>query len=193
MIRIATPADAAGMLRIYAPFILQSGITQEVEVPDPESFAERIRQGLLNFPWLVFEEKGRVAGYAYASKYRERAGYQWCVETSVYIDPEFYGQQTAGLLYRALFSLLKLQGYINAYAVITLPNARSIAFHKKFGFAYFATYHQVGFKLDQWHDVGWMQYTIQEHETHPRDPIRFFDLREQDRQHILDQVLGPSQ
>ena len=69
--------------------------------------------------------------------------------------------------------ILKIQGYVNAYAVITLPNDRSIAFHKKFGFEYLTTYKKIGYKLGQWHDVGWMQYEINPHKADPADPIKF--------------------
>lgn len=173
MLRIATRDDAAAMLEIYAPFILNSGITQETDVPSIEDFQKRI---LLNFeerPWLVCEIDNQVAGYAYAGKHRDRKGYQWCTEPSVYVHEKFFGFGVANALYTALFDILKLQGYVNAYAVITLPNDRSISFHKKFGFDYLTTYPKIGYKLGQWHDVGWMQYEINPHKDETADPIKF--------------------
>jgi len=173
MIRIATKDDAAGMLDIYTPFILNSGITQETDVPSVEEFQERIISNLKERPWLVCEIDKQVAGYAYAGKHRDRKGYQWCTEPSVYISEKYFGLGVADALYTALFDILKLQGYVNAYAVITLPNERSIAFHKKFGFDYLTTYKKIGYKLGQWHDVGWMQYEINPHKEDPEDPIKF--------------------
>jgi len=172
-IRVATKDDAVGMLDIYAPFILNSGITQETEVPAVEDFQQRIISNLAERPWLVCEINNEIAGYAYAGKHRDRKGYQWCSEPSVYISEKYHGFGIANALYTALFDILKIQGYVNAYAVITLPNDRSIAFHKKFGFDYLTTYKKIGYKLGQWHDVGWMQYEVNSHKENPPDPIKF--------------------
>ena len=176
MIRVATQQDAAGMLEIYAPFILNSGITQETEVPSVEEFQKRVLSNLEERPWLVCEVDGQVAGYAYAGKHRDRKGYQWCIEPSVYLSEKYFGVGIADALYTPLFDILKLQGYVNAYAVITLPNDRSIAFHKKFGFEYLTTYKKIGYKLGQWHDVGWLQYEVNPHKKDPEDPMKFRDF-----------------
>ncbi|HEX6168869.1 MAG TPA: GNAT family N-acetyltransferase [Chitinophagaceae bacterium] len=187
-IRIATKEDAAGMLEIYAPFILDSGITQETELPSVEDFQIRIISNLEERPWLACEINNEIAGYAYAGKHRERKGYQWCTEPSVYISEKFFGLGVAHALYTALFDILKIQGYVNAYAVITLPNDRSIAFHKKFGFEYLTTYKKIGYKLEQWHDVGWMQYEVNPHKENPGDPIKFPKI---DRS-VIDSILTRS-
>ena len=176
IIRVATRDYADGMLEIYAPFILNSGITQETEVPSLEDFQQRVISNLAERPWLVCEINNQVAGYAYAGKHRDRKGYQWCTEPSVYISEKYFGFGIANALYTALFEILKLQGYVNAYAVITLPNDRSIAFHKKFGFDYLTTYKKIGYKLGQWHDVGWMQYEINPHNEDPTEPIKFTQI-----------------
>ena len=172
-IRVAIKDDAAGMLEIYAPFILNSGITQETEVPSIEEFQQRVTSNLEERPWLVCEINNEIAGYAYAGKHRDRKGYQWCTEPSVYISEKYYGLGIANALYTALFDILKIQGYVNAYAVITLPNDRSIAFHKKFGFEYLTTYKKIGYKLGEWHDVGWMQYEVNTHKEDPAELIKF--------------------
>jgi L-amino acid N-acyltransferase YncA len=185
VVRIATKEDAPGMLNIYTPFILNSGITQETEAPTVEDFQKRILANLEERPWLVCEIDKEIAGYAYAGKHRDRKGYQWCTEPSVYLSEKYFGLGISNALYRALFDILKLQGYVNAYAVITLPNDRSIAFHKKFGFDYLTTYKKIGYKLGQWHDVGWMFYEINSHANEPLDPIKFPNL---DRS-LIDSVL----
>src|SRR6185436_15238362 len=105
MIRIATKDDAAGMLEIYGPFILNSGITQETEVPAVEEFQKRILSNLEERPWLACEIEKQVAGYAYASKHRDRKGYQWCVEASVYVSEQYFGMGAANALYTALFDI----------------------------------------------------------------------------------------
>ena len=176
MIRMATVDDAEGMLDIYAPFILNSGVTQETEVPSVKEFQQRIISNLAERPWLVCEINNEIAGYAYAGKHRDRKGYQWCTEPSVYISEKYYGFGIAHALYSALFDILRIQGYVNAYAVITLPNERSVAFHKKFGFDHLTIYRKIGYKLGQWHDVGWMQYEIEPHKIGPENPIRLSQI-----------------
>ena len=185
IIRAATKDDAAGMLDIYGPFILNSGITQETEVPSVEEFQQRVISNSEERPWLVCEINNEIAGYAYAGKHRDRKGYQWCTEPSVYISEKYFGVGVANALYTALFDILKIQGYVNAYAVITLPNERSIAFHKKFGFEYLTAYKKIGYKLGQWHDVGWMQYEISPHRENPEDPIKFSKIERS----IIDSIL----
>ena len=175
-IRVAKLDDVAAMLNIYSPFILNSGITQETTVPSIEEFQQRVMATLTERPWLVCEIDDEIAGYAYAGKHRDRRGYQWCTEPSIYIGENFFRFGIANALYRALFEILKIQGYVNAYAVITLPNDKSVSFHEKFGFRYFTTYKNIGFKLGKWHDVGWWQYDVNPHVINPTDPIKFSSL-----------------
>jgi len=185
MIRIATPSDAKSILDIYAPYILNTSLTFETEVPSQADFAKRIQSYLDNWPWLVCELDGKIAGYAYASRYRERTAYQWSVECSVYIQDEYRGSGIASQLYIALFAFLKYQGYNNVYAVINLPNERSVAFHEKMGFTYFATYENVGYKLGKWKNVGWWQKKLNEYVNEPLAPLKFSSVSEDVRQKIL--------
>ena len=94
VLRLATPSDAEGILNIYAPYIESTSFTFETETPTVEEFAERISTYLLNWPWLVCEIDGIIAGYAYATRHRERTAYQWCTESSVYIHKDY---QRAGI------------------------------------------------------------------------------------------------
>ena len=175
-IRQATSADAAAILAIYAPYIEKTSITFETEVPTVESFADRIIHYLENFPWLVCEKDGVIAGYAYASRYRERVAYQWSVESSVYIHDDFLRAGIASVLYGALFHILQAQGYRNVYAVINLPNDRSVALHERCGFQYFATYEKVGYKLGQWKNVGWWRLILNAFGDEPAAPVPFASL-----------------
>jgi len=175
-LRLATPADAAGILQIYAPYIQNTSFTFETEVPSEKAFAERISSYLVNWPWLVMEENGIVAGYAYASRYRERVAYQWSVECSVYVHDDFQQKGIAGKLYKTLFNILKKQGFRNVYAVINLPNEKSVAFHEKAGFSYFATYEQVGYKLGKWKNVGWWRLILNDFGDEPVAPVLFSEL-----------------
>jgi L-amino acid N-acyltransferase YncA len=176
MIRIATAADAAGILEIYAPFIQNTSLTFETEVPGIDAFSQRIQSYLKEWPWLVMEVNGRIAGYAYASRYRERTAYQWSVECSVYIHPEYTRRGFASKLYSCLFEFLKLQGFTTVYAVINLPNDNSVALHEQLGFEWFATYEKVGYKLGRWKNVGWWRLPLNEFSDEPAAPTAFAKL-----------------
>lgn len=176
-IRIAEPADAAAILDIYAPYIRNTSLTFETEVPTVSAFAERIQKYLEGWPWLLCETDGRVAGYAYASRYRERTGYQWCTEVSVYIHDDYHHRGMGRALYTALLEILRRQGFHNVYAVINLPNANSVAFHESMGFVYFATYENVGFKLGKWKTVGWWRFVANAYGDAPPAPVSFASLQ----------------
>jgi phosphinothricin acetyltransferase len=176
VIRLATPADAKGILNIYAPYIMNTSFTFETETPTLEEFTERIKNYLLNWPWLICEIDGKIAGYAYATRHRERTAYQWCTESSVYIHDDFQRAGIARALYTALFEILKIQGFRNVYAVINLPNEKSVTFHESLGFKYFATYENVGYKLGKWKNVGWWRLSINDYGDEPAAPIKFAEL-----------------
>ncbi|MBL7732173.1 MAG: N-acetyltransferase [Chitinophagaceae bacterium] len=184
--RSATPADAAGILDIYAPYIRDTSFTFETEVPSEAAFADRISQYLRFCPWLVAEENGMVIGYAYASRYRERVAYQWSVECSVYIHDDHHRRGIARTLYKALFAILTRQGFRNVYAVINLPNPNSVALHEQLGFTYFATYEQVGYKLGQWKNVGWWRLILNEFGNEPAAPVALEDMDKKVWEEMLD-------
>ncbi len=189
MIRLARPKDADGILKIYAPYVANTSFTFETEVPSVQDFSNRITSYLINWPWLVCEIEGKIAGYAYGSKYRDRTGYQWCVECSVYIHDDFRRKGIATALYTALFEILKKQGYRNVYAVINLPNERSVQLHESCGFKWFANYENVGYKLGQWKTVGWWQLTINEFSIEPAPPVKFSALNEKTIEKILEKAI----
>ena len=176
MIRTATPDDSESILKIYAPYIVKTSYTFETEVPTVDSFKERISSYLKNWPWLVCELDGVIAGYAYGTRHRERVAYQWSIESSVYVHDDCQRMGVARALYTALINILKLQGFRNLYAVINLPNDKSVSFHEKLGFEYFATYKNVGYKLGRWKNVGWWQLQLNEYSLEPEPPMDFSTL-----------------
>ena len=132
----------------------------------------RISNSRGQYPWLVFEGGGKVLGYAYASSHRQRKAYQWCVDVSVYICDEARNCGVGKALYSALFEMLRRQGYVNAYAGITLPNPASVRLHESLGFVPVGTYSRVGFKLGRWHDVSWFHLRLQEAVRPISEPLR---------------------
>ncbi len=188
-IRLATEADAAGILDIYAPYILNTSFTFETEVPSLQAFKDRINTYLQRWPWLVCEIDGKIAGYAYGANYRERVAYQWCTESSIYVHDDFQKRGVARALYTALLQILKQQGFRNVYAVINLPNEKSVAFHESMGFEYFASYRNVGYKLGQWKTVGWWQLVINEYSHEPVAPLRFAEMNKEDLSSIFKEAV----
>lgn len=184
-IRVATVADAASILDIYAPYIKNTSYTFEIEVPTVESFGKRIMDYLQSYPWLVCEIDGVIAGYAYGSKHRERVAYQWSVECSVYVHDDFQRRGVARALYTALIEILTMQQIRNLYAVINLPNEKSVAFHENLGFEYFATYRNVGYKLGQWKNVGWWQLQLTEYSPEPEPPTKFSKMNKETIERVL--------
>jgi L-amino acid N-acyltransferase YncA len=175
-LRVAEKKDAEQILSIYAPYIRETSFTFETEVPSTDEFQKRIETYLLNYPWLVHEQDGIITGYAYAARHRERTAYQWSVESSVYIHDNFQRKGIAKALYSALFEILRYQQFRNVYAVINLPNEKSVAFHEECGFKYFATYEQVGYKLGKWKNVGWWRLVLNEFGAEPDPPVPFCRL-----------------
>ena len=161
-IRLARSDDAGQMLEIYAPFIGDNAVSFELEAPTVAEFASRVSTTLETLPWLVLEVDETILGYAYASKHRERASYQWSVDVSAYITEDYRRRGVGRALYTSLFACLRLQGYFNAYAGITLPNPASVGIHEAMGFTHIGTFQDVGHKFDTWHSVGWWGLALQQ-------------------------------
>ena len=156
MIRIATEADIPQMLSIYAPYILNTTHTFEYDVPTQAQFLQRFRDLTVQFPWLVWEEDGKVLGYAYGSAPFARAAYGWCAEDSIYLLPEAQGRGIGSRLCLALEKVLFYQGYQRIYALITAENKHSMAFHEKLGYTLRGTLPDAGIKFGRRVGVVWM-------------------------------------
>jgi L-amino acid N-acyltransferase YncA len=170
-IRLATVADAAAIAAIYRPYVETTAISFETEPPDDREMAERISGTLETHPWLVCLRGPEVAGFAYASRHRARAAYQWSVDVSAYVDGRFHRRGIGRALYSSLFAILAAQGFTNAFAGIALPNAASVGLHEALGFRQIGVYRNVGYKLGAWRDVGWWQLTLRDYSAQP-PPLR---------------------
>ena len=168
MIRLVTPADATAVHAIYAPVVRDTIISFEVEPPSIDEMRSRIEKTLRGYSWLVDERDCKVVGYTYASRHSERAAYNWSANVSVYVSAMARRMGVGTALYRALFALLRLQGVVNVYAGVTLPNAASVALHEAMGMTPVGVYRQVGYKFGAWHDVGWWEMTLGERPAKPK-------------------------
>ena len=171
-IRFADPVkDSAALLEIYRPYIEKTAITFETAVPDVKDYEKRIADIAAQFPYLVLENGGEIVGYAYAHRQAERAAFDWNAELSIYLKESFSGRGIGRPLYALLETLLKMQGYVNFFGVITGSNAGSIAMHEKMGYKKIAVHEKTGFKFGAWHDTVWMHKRLSEGD--PREIVRF--------------------
>jgi phosphinothricin acetyltransferase len=137
--------------------------TFETEASTVEQMRSRIASALERHCWLVSEdEHGRVSGYVYANRFRDREAYRWSVETTAYVREDCRGSGVGKRQYMALLPKLVTLGYYQVFAGIALPNPASVALHEAVGFKPVGVYHNVGFKLGAWHDVGWWQLELRE-------------------------------
>lgn len=184
MIRIAAEEDAESLLRIYAWYVENTAITFEYAVPSLEEFRSRIRHTLERYPYLVEEnDDGEITGYVYAGAFKERAAYDWAVETSIYVARDTRRSGSGRRLYAALEKALLLQGICNAEACIAAPRGEdpfltmdSIRFHEHLGYRMVGQFEKCAYKFGRWYDMVWMERLIGQHPETPGtlQPIRTF-------------------
>ena len=175
MIREAMATDIPGMLAIYEYYVKETGVSFEYEVPTTEEFTRRLEEHKEMYPWLVWEEKGEILGYAYAGRAFERAAYSWNAEISCYIKEK--GKGMGKKLYRIIEEILLRQGVRKVYAVVTSANEPSVAFHKAVGYKEVLTYKDVGFKLGQWYDVIWLEKQLSPLGTPENFPVSWKQIK----------------
>jgi phosphinothricin acetyltransferase len=175
-IREAVAGDGAAFAEVYAPYVRDTVISFELQPPSAEEMSRRIEAIGLRHPWLAAEQGGQVLGYAYGCEHRSRAAYRWDVDAGIYLAASAQGRGIGRRLYLALFEILRRQGYINAYAGITLPNAASVGLHESLGFSPVGIYRNVGYKHGAWHDVGWWALGLQPLPPQPQEPVPYPDF-----------------
>ncbi len=182
-IRLATEEDAESLLEIYAPYVKETAVTFEYEVPTVEEFQGRIRETLKIYPYYVAELDGKIAAYAYASAFKERKAYDWAAETSIYVKKNLRRSGIGSALLSNLESTLARQNILNANACIAqtdgpdehLTNA-SIYFHEKEGYRLVGKFHSCGYKFNRWYNMVWMEKMLGEHKKNQSPFIPFSKL-----------------
>lgn len=167
-IRLAEESDCQEMLDIYAPFVKETTVSFEYEIPSYDEFKNRIIDVQKKYPWIVCVVDDAIAGYAYASPFNKRSAYEWSVDYSIYVSPTKHKLGIGTALYTCLTDILRFQGFYNAYAGVTSSNNKSENFHKSFGFKEVGTYHNAGYKFNNWHHVTWYEYQIADVENPPK-------------------------
>ncbi len=164
-------------MSIYAPYIENTAITFEYDVPSVEEFAKRIYEITRHYPWIVYEENGKILGYAYGSPEHTRAAYQWTVESSVYISPDARGRGIGKVLYETLFDILRAQNFCVCYAIIIAENEVSLKMHENFGFKEIGFAKNSGYKLGAWHSIVTMEKQLNEFTVPPKPVIPITKLK----------------
>ncbi len=157
MIRIARREDVPAMLAIYSPYVLTTTATFEYDPPSLAEFYRRYDSYTAQFPWLLWEEAGKILGYAYAAPPYSRPAYAWCAEPTIYLRPEARGKGIGPKLYTALEAILKKQGYQVLYALVCEENGHSVHFHGQMGYTDRAFFPNCGFKFGKWLGLHWME------------------------------------
>lgn len=165
--RLANISDAEEILKIYSPYITDTVITFEYDIPTIGDFKGRIESISGGYPYIVCTYNNKIIGYAYAHKYAERDAYQWDVELSIYLDMNYKGLGIGKILYNKVIDILKLQNVQNVYACITSANEKSIRFHEKLGFELIGTFKDTGYKFEKWYDITWLGMRIKSRDEKP--------------------------
>ncbi len=158
-IRPARLNDAAGMNAVYNPFILTTPATFETESIDDDGRRLWLETRFANprLPVFVAEDAGRIAGFANASPFDERAAYETSIKVSVFIAPDWQGKGLGRSLYEALFAEVSTADVHRAYAGIVAPNPASVTLHERFGFKQVSTLDEVGRKFGRYYSVMWFE------------------------------------
>ena len=183
-IRLATPEDAPALLAIYEPYVRQTAITCEYEVPSVEEFAGRIERTLKRYPYLVMELDGRPVGYAYVSPLNSREAYDWSVETSIYLARDVRHGGLGRKLHDALKQCLIAMGITNMCALIAVPHDKddeylthnSQDFHAHMGYRLVGAFDCCAQKFGRWYDMCWMELVLAERTPNQPKPTWFPDL-----------------
>lgn len=183
-IRTVLPTDAEAVLAIYAPYVENTAISFEWEVPTVEEFRERMWNILQKYPYLVAERDGEIVGYAYAGPFKGRAAYDWAVETTIYVRGDQKHTGVGKRLYAALENALKGQHILNLYACIAYSEVEdeyltknSVQFHEHLGYRMVGEFYRCGYKFGRWYNMVWMEKMIGEHTDRPL-PVKWHMLEE---------------
>lgn len=185
-IRMANESDSEEILGIYAPYIKNTVITFEYDIPTIDEFKSRIRKISKDYPYLVCTLNDKIIGYAYSYRHKERAAYKWNVELSVYINNAYLNYGIGKAFYTALIEISKLQNIQNIYGGVTCNNINSEKLHEYFGFKKLGVYHNTGYKFGKWHDVAWFEKSINEYYGDPKPLLSIKEIDQDLVNEILD-------
>ena len=191
LIRFAKMEDAEELLALYTPYVTDTVITFEYEVPSLEEFKDRMRQTMKKYPYLVAEQNGEILGYSCAGAFKGRAAYDWAVETSIYVDQSLKHRGIGRMLHDALETALREQGILNMNACIAYPpkedehlDKNSVEFHTHMGYRLVGEFHKCGYKFNHWYNMVWMEKLLDPEIKHPK-PIKWMEENREELEAVL--------
>jgi L-amino acid N-acyltransferase YncA len=160
-LRMAGAGDAAAIAAIYAHHVAHGTASFDFEAPAAPFWTAKIAEiATRGWPFLVAEVEGAVAGYAYASQIRDRPGYRFTCEDSIYVDPAHVARGIGTALLARLIDDARACDFRQMVAVIGGGEPASVALHARAGFREVGRIHQAGFKFDRWLDTVYMQRAL---------------------------------
>jgi len=160
MIRDVKIEDAETVCNIYNHYVRNTIITFEEKPVSVGEMKNRIAEVTATLPWFVLEEKGIISGYAYSTNWKIRSAYRFSVESTIYLQPCSMGKGFGKRLYESMLSELRKRSLHSVIGGISLPNESSVALHERLGFRKVAHFSEVGWKFDQWIDVGYWELIL---------------------------------
>ena len=167
-IRLAKFDDLPAILAISNWAAINTAANFAIEPETLESWQAEWREVHELYPYLVaVDHHNTIVGFAKAAPWKGRCAYTYSAEVTVFVHPDHHGHGIGKALYGRLIPTLKAQGYHTLLAGITQPNEASVRLHESFGFHRVALFERVGWKFDQWHDVGYWELLLQEETARP--------------------------
>jgi len=162
LLRPAKPEDIPAITQIYADAVINGTASFELTPPDEAELTRRYAALVDNgYPYIVAELSGAIAGYAYAGPYRTRPAYNWTVEDSIYVAPQFHRRGIGLVLLKHLIAESERRGFRQMIAVIgDSAQTASIGVHTAAGFAPVGVFRAIGYKHGRWLDTPLMQLTL---------------------------------
>lgn len=170
IIKTVNESDAEELLKIYAPYVQNTAITFEYNVPGIAEFKSRIMNTLKKYPYLKAVRDGEIIGYAYLGEFKERDAYIHSAETSIYVKQKVRRSGAGRAMYEAIEKTAKMQNILNLNACIGVPRIEdehltldSVKFHEKMGYTLVGKFNFSGYKFGTWYDMIWMEKMLGEH------------------------------
>jgi phosphinothricin acetyltransferase len=161
-IRFVRIEDANSIIDIYNYYVLNTEISFEKEAVTIEEMSKRIEEKIKKYPWIVYEENGKVLGYAYVGKWKERSAYRHTVEDTIYVKESERGKGIEQRLFDGLMEEVVKDKEVHVImGVIALPNEKSVQIHERNGFRKEAHFKEVGYKNNKWIDVGYWEKVLE--------------------------------
>ncbi len=161
-IRNASDNDVESILKIVNHAITNTTANYNYE---PQTIVDQMKwfrsKMELKLPVIVAEVDNQVVGFGTYGMFREKIGYQFTVEHSVYVSPGLIGKGIGKMILPELIKLAKADGLKVMVGGIDAENIDSIEFHKKFGFVECGVIKKAGYKFERWLDLMFVQLILE--------------------------------